>query len=509
MADVLVVIEELLITEKTSDLALLQSHIEAYRSVTGTTHPASSVALPASKLSMLEACVKEQMNDVANFLLDKDFAMVDECVGFTCTALCKTCYQCAANVGLVKILLFYGSDPNATISNDGTGVSCLMACVMTNNRDSVEILLGYGADITYTWKGQNALSMAVDFRHTEIIDLIEETELSQAHSNMRQHEKNRKDFLLKKAPRQLQEDIEVVPIDFQKTLTEQSIMTRQFIHEIQKIDWIYKPADITIGPCLGRGGFGTVHKAKLLRTGDHVACKILTCRDHHLLNVYKSELTLLSKFRHESIVLFLGAVVDLPQLCILTELLSCNLHDRLTRDLSVDISWDQRLKWLRGIAKAMNYLHSCDPAVVHRDLKSLNVLLDEYEKVKLCDFGLSVTRGGKAGEDGGSPAWMAPEVFRGEGCSMYSDVYSYGVVMWETLARCLPWAGVPIATLIQTVGHNNSHVPLEDIDTSSAPHGFIEILLSCRLEGPKRPSFRQIVSEIGHLQEIGVFGDLD
>ena len=542
----LAVLEELLTVQRSTNLTLIERQTANLKHLHGIEYPASHVALPLCKLSMIEACVREQLNDVLNMFLDKRLGQVDVCVGYTCTALCRACYQFGANIGMIKILLFFGSDPNATISNDGRGVSCLMTSVMTGNRDAAELMLGYGADIAYEWKGQNALSMAVDFQHTEIVEVIENSEMSFSKVRL-EMEKRRTGRVQQDPDRQrasspqplqpaplmpphalMQQRLQdtsafaeeasqdragVSPtaaaaqqlcvqdsgVDFEKTLSRQSILTSQDLADMQAIDWVYATKDVEIGKRLGSGGFGSVYKARLVKTGDLVACKIVSCSDSELLGVYKAELMLLSRFRHENVVLFLGAVVDLPQLCILTELMECNLYDRLKRSLATDIPWTLRIKWCRDVCKAMNYLHTRSPPVVHRDLKSLNILLDEYDRVKLCDFGLSQVRHhSRTASDciTGSPAWMAPEALRGETFTTRSDVYSFSVLLWEILTRKAPWQGKHMPQIVGLVGFSGAHLELPSALPPQMPPEYPHLLTACRSEPPsRRPSFRQLVAD--------------
>ncbi len=93
----------------------------------------------------------------------------------------------------------------------------------------------------------------------------------------------------------------------------------------------------------------------------------------------------------------------------------------------------------------MHYLHSCRPAIVHRDLKSPNLLVDRDWTIKVCDFGLSRVKNATfltSKSHGGTPEWMAPEVLRNEQSNEKCDVYSYGVVLYELVTNQEPWGSM-------------------------------------------------------------------
>ncbi|CAJ1380240.1 unnamed protein product, partial [Effrenium voratum] len=198
---------------------------------------------------------------------------------------------------------------------------------------------------------------------------------------------------------------------------------------------------------------GTGSTAEVFRAGWHgtdVAVKKLRSAGQ-LSTEFKREISVLLRLRHPNLVLFMGACTKAPQALIISEFCAGGtvfglLHQR--RDLS--LPWPQRLAVALDVAKGMNFLHRRQ--VVHRDLKSLNLLLaaplrgDDVPAVKVSDFGLS--RAFKPDQaqvcmtsGAGTYHWMAPEVLSGQGYDEKVDVYSYGICLFELITRRIPYEG--------------------------------------------------------------------
>uniref|UniRef100_A0A0E0B6R6 non-specific serine/threonine protein kinase n=1 Tax=Oryza glumipatula TaxID=40148 RepID=A0A0E0B6R6_9ORYZ len=208
---------------------------------------------------------------------------------------------------------------------------------------------------------------------------------------------------------------------------------------------------------IGAGSFGTVHRADW--NGSDVAVKILMEQDFHpdRFREFMREVAIMKSLRHPNIVLFMGAVTEPPNLSIVTEYLSRgSLYKLLHRSGAKEVLDERRrLNMAFDVAKGMNYLHKRSPPIVHRDLKSPNLLVDKKYTVKVCDFGLSRLKANtflSSKSLAGTPEWMAPEVLRDEPSNEKSDVYSFGVILWELMTMQQPWCNLNPAQVVAAVG---------------------------------------------------------
>ncbi|XP_022743313.1 serine/threonine-protein kinase CTR1-like isoform X2 [Durio zibethinus] len=206
-------------------------------------------------------------------------------------------------------------------------------------------------------------------------------------------------------------------------------------------------SDLVLREKIGAGSFGTVHRAEW--NGSDVAVKILMEQDLHAerFKEFLSEVAIMKCLRHPNIVLFMGAVTQPPNLSIVTEYLSRGSLYKLLHKPGVREVLDERrqLSMAYDVAKGMNYLHRRNPPIVHRDLKSPNLLVDKKYTVKVCDFGLSRLKANtflSSKTAAGTPEWMAPEVLRDEPSNEKSDVYSFGVILWELATLQQPWGNL-------------------------------------------------------------------
>jgi len=151
---------------------------------------------------------------------------------------------------------------------------------------------------------------------------------------------------------------------------------------------------------------------------------------------FREEVMILNELKHPNIALMIGACQKLPNLSIVMEYLPKCLHEIL-HESTIEVDRKRVINLCLDMCYAFNYLHSRKPVVIHRDIKPANFLVDRAWKVKLCDFGLASGR--KSGA--GTPAYMAPELLRQGAYNESVDVYAFGVMLNEMLARMVPFDG--------------------------------------------------------------------
>ncbi|XP_053685290.1 uncharacterized protein LOC128734916 [Sabethes cyaneus] len=239
---------------------------------------------------------------------------------------------------------------------------------------------------------------------------------------------------------------------------------------------------------LGSGAQGAVFRGKL--RNEMVAVK-------KVRDVKETDIKHLRKLDHENIVKFKGVCTQAPVFCIIMEFCPFGPLHQILADGGDIVSPNRLVSWSQQIARGMQYLHS--HKIIHRDLKSPNILIGEGEVIKISDFGTSrewneiSTKMSFAG----TVAWMAPEVIRNEPCNEKVDIWSYGVVLWELLTGEVPYKNVDSSQIIFGVGNHSLYLPIP----TSCPEGFKLLLRQCwHPNARNRPSFKIILS---HLEIAG------
>ncbi|OAY83907.1 Serine/threonine-protein kinase HT1, partial [Ananas comosus] len=204
-----------------------------------------------------------------------------------------------------------------------------------------------------------------------------------------------------------------------------------------------------------------------------------------------SEVSLLFRLRHPNIIAFVAACKKPPVFCIITEYMSGGslrkyLHKQEPHSLPLKLV----LKLALDIACGMNYLHS--RGILHRDLKSENILLGEDLAVKVADFGISCLES-QCGSGKGFTStyrWMAPEMIKEKSHTRKVDVYSFGIVLWELLTALIPFSEMTPEQAAFAVSQKNARPPLP----ATCPPALSHLISQCWATNPeKRPQFEDIV----------------
>ncbi|KAK1298902.1 Serine/threonine-protein kinase HT1 [Acorus calamus] len=207
---------------------------------------------------------------------------------------------------------------------------------------------------------------------------------------------------------------------------------------------------------------------------------------------FSLEVAFLFRLRHPNIITFVAACKNPPVFCIMTEyLVGGSLRKHLNKQDPRSLPHKIVLKMALDIAKGMQYLHS--QGIIHRDLKSENLLLGEDMCVKVADFGISCLESqcGREKKFTGTYRWMAPEMIKEKQHTKKVDVYSFGIVLWELLTTLTPFHDMTPEQAAFAVAEKNARPPLP-VD---CPMALSHLINQCWSTNPdKRPQFDEIVS---------------
>nr|XP_029151503.1 receptor-like protein kinase At3g21340 [Arachis hypogaea] len=190
---------------------------------------------------------------------------------------------------------------------------------------------------------------------------------------------------------------------------------------------------------IGEGGFGKVYLG-LLQDHTQVAVKLLSVSSRQGYKEFQSEVELHSSIRHRNLVSLVGYCDEGEIKALIYEYMANgNLHRHLSKQHPNVLKWDERLNIAIDVANGLDYLHNgCKTPIVHRDLKTSNILLDKWNHAKISDFGLS--RAFPNDDDShistrpaGTPGYIDPEFHRVGYLNKKSDVYSLGIILLELM----------------------------------------------------------------------------
>ena len=305
----------------------------------------------------------------------------------------------------------------------------------------------------------------------------------------------------------------------------------QYRHSSHLSSYEIRFDDLEIGDLLGGGSWGRVYKARYHETT--VAVKILLkdegksssssrgnaesllSMDNEDMITLENEVCLMAKLHHPHVVHLLGytaypaAIVQ--EYCSHGSLLSMLIDAKIEPSKAAELTWDRRVSIAIGTAKGMLYLHSQRPApIIHRDLKAANVLITHDFTARVADFGLSKIMSEAARSsslEALNPRWLAPEVLTGTPATPASDVYAFGVLLWELLTWNVPWGLVSTWSIVGAVGKGQRpRIPQSSMlpgpEGGNWPHleTYVELLQRCWAQNAEeRPTFVEI---LGKFREI-------
>ncbi|XP_072955557.1 wall-associated receptor kinase 17-like [Typha angustifolia] len=270
---------------------------------------------------------------------------------------------------------------------------------------------------------------------------------------------------------------------------------------------------------LGRGGYGTVYKG-LLSDQTVVAIKKSKLVDQSQIKQFVNEVIILSQINHKNVIKLLGCCLETQVPLLVYEFISNGtLFHHLHNDLSAPMTWESRLRIAVETAAALAFLHSAtELPIIHRDVKSANILLDESYTAKVSDFGASrlipydhthVTTLVQ-----GTLGYLDPEYFGTSQLTEKSDVYSFGVVLVELLTRekpisfCRSEEGRNLALHFTTMVEENRHLEMLDsrmVKEAGARHLNVvaQVAVRClRLKGEERPRMKEVAIELDALRRL-------
>ncbi|KAM3352107.1 hypothetical protein ACQJBY_023783 [Aegilops geniculata] len=264
---------------------------------------------------------------------------------------------------------------------------------------------------------------------------------------------------------------------------------------------------------IGSGGYGKVYKGTI-EDGTGVAIKRAEYGSKQGAVEFKNEIELLSRVHHRNLVSLIGFCYEQGEQMLVYEYVSNGTLRENLQARGIYLDWKKRLRIALGSARGLAYLHElADPPIIHRDIKSTNILLDDNLKAKVADFGLSklvadTEKGHVSTQVKGTLGYLDPEYYMTQQLSEKSDVYSFGVVMLELLSARLPITkGRYIVREFRIAIDPNEHdyyglqgiidPAIHDAAKSAGFRRFVQLAMECVEESAsKRPTMSSVVKEI-------------
>ncbi|EAX96629.1 TKL family protein kinase [Trichomonas vaginalis G3] len=251
--------------------------------------------------------------------------------------------------------------------------------------------------------------------------------------------------------------------------------------------------DIIVGKTLGSGGFGTVFMGTRISTGELIAVKEVRS-DKLSISTWASlysEVANMANLKNRYVLELVGAHIKEPYRIITRFCPGRSLFDRIHRCPQHPLPPARLTALAYQVASGMAFLHS--NGIVHRDLKTMNILLDESDAARIADFGLSGNMRDNKDLYGtlGTPHYTAPEVLARKRYGPKVDSYSFGIVLWEMETGLIPFREKTHKEIIDHVVNRGWRLPL----SRTVPDSLRRLITRCWSENPaERPEFEEIVA---------------
>lgn len=284
----------------------------------------------------------------------------------------------------------------------------------------------------------------------------------------------------------------------------------------QRQEWEIEPSKLVIKSVIARGTFGTVHRG--LYDGHDVAVKLLDWGEEGhrteaeiaaLRSAFTQEVAVWHKLDHPNVTKFIGATMGSSELhiqtengqiampsnicCVVVEYLPGGaLKTYLIKNRRRKLAFKVVVQLALDLARGLSYLHS--QKIVHRDVKTENMLLDKTRTVKIADFGVARVEASNPNDmtgETGTLGYMAPEVLNGNPYNRKCDVYSFGICLWEIYCCDMPYPDLSFSEVTSAVVRQNLRPEMP----RCCPSSLANVMKRCWDANPdKRPEMDEVVS---------------
>eukprot|EP01035_Chromulina_nebulosa_P017610 gene17610-23184_t len=273
---------------------------------------------------------------------------------------------------------------------------------------------------------------------------------------------------------------------------------------------IINPKEVVLSKIIGEGSFGRVwsgywrNNAVAIKEFVFAQAAVVggSVERNNIIEEIVGEAGIMACLRHPKILQIYGCSLTMQAIWIASELCNRGSLRMLLNDKSVDIAWIKKLSICLDVADGMLYLHTRNPPIIHRDLKSHNIFIIESSPgrfvAKIGDWGSAralALSGTKSMTQGvGTACWLAPEVIYNARFSKDSDVYAYGILLWEVYTRQEVHEGLSAAQIIAKVAHEGLRPPIPRFCPWNT------IMTECWKQNPKeRPGFSKIMTSLSSM----------